>query len=94
MARAAPLLQAELFEGPTEKWWGAPPPVPPSPHGHYLHTPPVTTPSGTSPPFLSSGPPTPSGTVLGDASQREHRGLFPAEEDLVMQGLSLLATCS
>eukprot|EP00438_Fugacium_kawagutii_P012962 Skav229732 [mRNA] locus=scaffold1287:81336:85584:+ [translate_table: standard] len=83
MARAP----AELFEGP-EKWWGVPPPVPPSPH--YLHTPPPTTPSGPSP-FLSSGPPTPSGTVLGDASQREHRGLFPAEEDLVMQGLSLLA---
>eukprot|EP00435_Cladocopium_sp_Y103_P003711 s1251_g1.t1 len=85
--RPAPLLQPELFEQPTEKWW-----VPPSPHGQYLHTPTVT-PSGQGvgpAPFLSSGPPTPSGGLIGDASQREHRPL-QSEDDFVMQGLSLLA---
>ena len=90
--RPAPLLQPELFEQPNEKWW-----VPPSPHGPFLHTPtgPTVTPSGHSgvgpAPFLSSGPPTPSGSLIGDASQREHRPL-QSEDDFVMQGLSLLAT--
>lgn len=88
--RPAPVLQPELFEQPNEKWW-----VPPSPHGPhgYMHTPtgPTLTPSGHSgpAPFLSSGPPTPSGSLIGDASQREHRPL--QEDDFVMQGLSLLA---
>lgn len=92
--RPAPVLQPELFEQPNEKWWV--PPSPHGPHGPYMHTPtgPTVTPSGHSgvgpAPFLSSGPPTPSGSLIGDASQREHRPL-QSEDDFVMQGLSLLA---
>ena len=93
--RPAPVLQPELFEQPNEKWWV--PPSPHGPHGPYMHTPtgPTVTPSGHSgvgpAPFLSSGPPTPSGSLIGDASQREHRPL-QSEDDFVTQGLSLLAT--
>lgn len=74
-----------------EKWG---PCLPPSPYSQYgMPITPTMTPTA---PFLSSGPPTPSG-LMGDASQRDHRTI-PAQRaegedyDFVVQGLSLLAT--
>ena len=74
-----------------EKWG---PCLPPSPYSQYgMPITPTMTPTA---PFLSSGPPTPSG-LMGDASQREHRAI-PAQRaegedyDFVVQGLSLLVT--
>lgn len=73
-----------------EKWG---PCLPPSPYSQYgMPITPTMTPTA---PFLSSGPPTPSG-LMGDASQRDHRTI-PAQRaegedyDFVVQGLSLLA---